>query len=96
VGTVNEILSHDASASVVIEISSDDLSQLQQAIKNMQGILEVNPQGESLELVCKENITATGVNKFCFERGIILNRLNIKRRSLETTFLELTGKVSER
>jgi len=96
VGTVKEILSHSADAAVVIEIASDDLSQLQDTVKNMQGILEVHVNGEILELVCRENITSSGINKYCFERGIILNRLHVKRKSLETTFLELTGKVSER
>jgi ABC-2 type transport system ATP-binding protein len=72
------------------------MAQLKQEIKNMQGILESLEKNGILELVCRENITATGVNKYCFERGIILNRLHMKRKSLETTFLELTGKVSER
>ena len=96
VGTVKEILSHSADASVVIEISSDDNAQLLEAVKNMQGILETHVNGEVVELVCRDNVTSSGINKYCFERGIILNRLHVKRKSLETTFLELTGKVSER
>ncbi|MFL5771622.1 MAG: ABC transporter ATP-binding protein [Flavisolibacter sp.] len=96
VGTVKEILSHSADASLVIEISSDDMMQLQHTIKNMQGILESHVNGDVVELVCRENVSASDINKYCFERGIILNLLHVKRKSLETTFLELTGKVSER
>ncbi len=96
VGTVEEILSKATSASVVIEIFSDEGVHLKEEIRNMPGILEIRQHNDCLELVCKENVTAADVNKFCFERGIILNRLQLKRKSLETTFLELTGKVSER
>ena len=35
-------------------------------------------------------------NKYCFEKGIILNRLNLKVKSLETRFLEITGNQSDR
>lgn len=96
VGTVNEILSNSADTAIAIEICTDDLIQLKQLIKNMQGILEVHEEHDCLELVCKENVSASDVNKYCFERGVILNRLQVKRKSLEKTFLELTGTTSER
>ena len=35
-------------------------------------------------------------NKFCFDNGIVLKKLNEKRKSLETRFLEITGTKSEK
>jgi ABC-2 type transport system ATP-binding protein len=31
------------------------------------------------------------VNKFCFDNGIVLSHLQLKKKSLETKFLELTN-----
>jgi ABC-2 type transport system ATP-binding protein len=62
----------------------------------MNGLLEVTVADHHLQVVFTNGITAKEVNRFCFEKGIVLNRLNVKRRSLETTFLEITGNKSER
>ncbi|MFL5809609.1 MAG: ABC transporter ATP-binding protein [Flavisolibacter sp.] len=96
VGTVNEILSHTATDAVVIEVGTDDLTQLQQVLAGMKGIMETHLVDGHLQLVCNEAVSAKEVNRFCFDKGVVLNRLTVKRKSLETTFLELTGKVSER
>jgi len=96
VGTVKEILATAATDSVLIEIGTDNITQLQQVINAMEGVMESHLADGYLQLICNEKVTAAQVNQYCFEKGIVLNRLNVKRKSLETTFLELTGKVSER
>src|SRR4029079_14193367 len=96
VGRVSEILSHADTDSIIIEVGTDDLTQLQQVITGMKGILETHLVDGHLQLVCTEEVSAKEVNRFCFDKGVVLNRLTVKRKSLETTFLELTGKVSER
>ena len=62
----------------------------------MTGIEAINVVDNHLQITCHESITAASVNKFCFEKGIVLNKLNEKRKSLETRFLEITGKQSDR
>ena len=96
VGTVAEILSTSTNKSVVIEVASEDLALLQQIIRGMNGIEEVYELDHHLQLICEEGISAQQVNQYCFDKGVILNQLNVKRKSLESTFLELTGMVSER
>jgi ABC-2 type transport system ATP-binding protein len=96
IGSVREVLSNSLDTSVEVEIASEDLKSLDSMIKSMKGIRETHIEDGCLKLICDENIQATEINKFCFEKGVILSRLNVKRKSLETTFLELTGKVSER
>jgi hypothetical protein len=39
-----------------------------------------------------EGISQAEVNKFAFESGIVLNRIEILKKSLETEFLELVKK----
>ncbi len=96
VGTVAEILSTTTGSTVAIEIGAEDLLQLQQVIKEMNGVKQVFPHDSYLQLICSEDISAKEVNQYCFANGVTLDKLNVKRKSLETTFLELTGTVSER
>ncbi len=97
VGSVREILDSGGSQqTTVLEIGADDVSSLANIVKLMPGVTAIQPIEGYLQLTCEENLTATLVNKHCFENGIVLNRLNTKRKSLETTFLEITGTKSER
>ena len=95
-GSVKEILDTRQVEETVIELGADDLVALQNIIGQMNGLLETTVTDHHLQVVFTNGITAKEVNRFCFEKGIVLNRLNVKRRSLETTFLEITGTKSER
>jgi len=57
----------------------------------MPGIMEVYSNGAGLTIHGTETITTTSVNNNCFEKGIVLSQLSLKRKSLETRFLEITG-----
>ena len=95
-GSVKDILDTKKADETVIEIAADDLPALQNIIGQINGLLEVTVADHQLQVVFSNGITAQEVNRFCFEKGIVLSKLNVKRRSLETTFLEITGTKSER
>ncbi len=99
VGTVQEVLNASPADKVVrvdIELAADNLVLLEELLKQMPGILEVRNNGTALTIHAEETITTAGVNKYCFEKGIILSQLNLKKKSLETRFLEITGNQSDR
>lgn len=96
VGTVAEVLSHNAEATVVIEIGSDNLEQLQIVAKSLPGVVDVFVEEGCVRVLGEPQLTARELNRLCFEHGIVLDRLALKRKTLETTFLEITGKVSDR
>ncbi|GAA4731341.1 ABC transporter ATP-binding protein [Flavisolibacter ginsenosidimutans] len=96
VGTVTEVLSKNADQNVVIEIGSDNLEQLLVVVKTLPGVINAYVEENFVRVVCEQSVTAKELNRLCFEAGIVLDRLNLKRKSLETTFLEITGKVSDR
>jgi ABC-2 type transport system ATP-binding protein len=95
-GSVKDILDTKKADETVIEIAADDLPALQNIIGQINGLLEITVADHQLQVVFSNGITAQEVNRFCFEKGIVLSKLNVKRRSLETTFLEITGTKSER
>lgn len=99
VGSVSEVLNTsgaNSSAAILIELSAADNDQLKNVLQQMPGIESITGTENGIEVVCPENITAERVNKFCFDNGIVLGKLNVKRKSLETRFLEITGKQSDR
>jgi ABC-2 type transport system ATP-binding protein len=99
VGSVKDVMANTGSGiatTVLIELSADDNEQLRKIVQQMTGVLDINAVDNFLEVTCSENITAAQVNKFCFDNGIVLNKLNEKRKSLETRFLEITGTKSEK
>ncbi len=99
VGSVSDVLSSSASDAVntlEIEISADNNAALENLLKDIPGIIRVQNNGTSLLIQCNENLPATAVNKICFEKGIVLSQLNLKRKTLEKRFLEITGNQSDR
>lgn len=96
VGSVEEVLSGSATNVKIIEAAAADLSSLENALKQMSGVQKINLSENRLFLTCDETMTAEQVNKYCFEKGIVLSRLNLKVKSLESRFLEITGTQSDR
>ncbi len=95
-GPVVEVLNTSADTSISISIAADNNELLAQEIKNMIGIQSVTSSEGILVLQCDMNVTASGINQYCFNKGIVLNQLLMRRKTLETRFLEITGGKSDR
>ncbi len=88
-GSVSEVLVTDE----IIEVSSDNLTALENVLNKMGGFVSLKKQNNALQLFYSNgNANAAAINKYCFENNIALNHLQLKRKSLETKFLELTNK----
>ncbi|HQW91894.1 MAG TPA: ATP-binding cassette domain-containing protein [Ferruginibacter sp.] len=99
VGSVAELMNTaavDTGVHIVIEISAADNIALKNMLQQMPGVETITEVEKELHLLCAENITGETINRFCFDRGIVLNKLNVKRKSLETRFLEITGRQSDK
>lgn len=99
VGTVHDVLSGthgDKVVTVDIELAADNMTGLEQAVRQMPGVVHVYSEDSILSIECEEGVTPASVNKFCYEKGIVLSQLNLKRKSLEKRFLEITGTSSDR
>lgn len=96
VGRVSDVLANNADGNVVIEAGADNLEQLRAVIKTLPDVLDAQVDEGFVRVAGRPSLTAKELNRLCFEAGVVLDRLNVKRKSLETTFLEITGKVSDR
>ncbi len=96
IGTVSEVLATTDDSTIVIELAADDLAALETSLKGLPGMINIVNVDNSIQVQCAGNVTAAQVNKWCFEKGIVLNQLNMKRKTLEKRFLEITGTQSDR
>ena len=87
-GSVDEVLVTDE----IIEVASDDLNTLETVLQQMGGFSSLKKQNGVLQLYYSNgNGNAAIINQYCFQNNIALNHLQLKKKSLETKFLELTN-----
>ncbi len=87
-GKVNEILSNED----MVEVASIDHTKLIEVLNPLPGktkIIEDDPIVKIFFPVGKANLSE--VNHYCFNHGIILTHLVLKKQSLEARFFELTN-----
>ncbi len=87
-GNVNEILSNED----MVEVGAKDIDRLIQTLQSMPGHTRVTKEGGLTKIffpVGTANLES--INKHCFDNGIILNHLVLKKKSLESRFFELTN-----
>ncbi len=87
-GKVNEILSKED----MVEVAAKDHAKLLQVLKEMPEKTKVIDEDNLAKVffpVGKANLSA--VNSYCFNNGVVLNHLTLKKQSLEARFFELTN-----
>jgi lantibiotic transport system ATP-binding protein len=99
VGTVAGVLDtkpDNATDIITVELAADNLEELQNILSRFSGIADINIADNGITAQFNTSVTGSTINKYCFDNGIILSALNIKRKTLETRFLEITGTKSDR
>jgi ABC-type multidrug transport system ATPase subunit len=86
-GPVNEVLR----AEDQVEVGAADLTSLRNVLHDMPGIKTVQPVYGCLLLSCEKSIEPVHINQYCINKGITLSHLVLKKKSLETKFIELTN-----
>lgn len=86
-GTVGSIISNDKQ----IEVSADNLEQLQAILAKNPNVLKQVLDDKILTLTTTEEMEATEINAICFQNNLTLSHLLVKKKSLEAEFLEITS-----
>jgi ABC-type multidrug transport system ATPase subunit len=88
-GNVNEVLMNEDF--IEVAASPGDLAALQQLVSGLPGVRQVKPYEQHIQVFfAKEPMDTGELNRFCFEKGIVLTFLQLRKRSLESKFMELT------
>jgi ABC-type multidrug transport system ATPase subunit len=89
-GHVDEVLVNED----IVEVSAADLDQLYNILRKVPGYTNLKEQGNVLQLFYPSgSAKLEHINRLCFEQGIVLNHLQLKKKSLESKFFELTNAV---
>ncbi len=87
-GDVNEILVNED----VVELKAADMGMLETVMKRMPGNTSSRVTEGNLHVLFPAGTAdLASVNRFCFENGITLSHLQLKKKSLESKFFELTN-----
>ena len=87
-GNVNEILSNED----MVEVGARDGKRLMNVLQNMPQITRVAKEGGMIKVFYPVGTAdLESINNYCFNNGIILNHLLLKKKSLESRFFELTN-----
>jgi ABC-2 type transport system ATP-binding protein len=87
-GQVEEILLDDD----VIELSAADINALADLLSQLNKNVIVDNKSNTVHITFPKGTAKLGeINSFCFNNGIILNHLILKKKRLEARFFELTN-----
>ena len=87
-GPVDEVLAQED----IVEIAASNNDALLNTIELMGGFSKVKKHANCLQLFYPIGTAQLeSINKYCFEKGITLQQLQLKKKSLETKFFELTN-----
>ncbi|HEY1202479.1 MAG TPA: ATP-binding cassette domain-containing protein, partial [Niastella sp.] len=86
-GHVDEILITDD----IVETSATDLQQLQALLQQYPGAKHAHVKEQYVEVTFTPGtVSLEALNRYCFDKGITLRHLRLRKKSLETKFFELT------
>lgn len=87
-GPVDEVLSNED----IVEIAASNMQQLKDCMVQMGGYILLKEENHRIQIhypIGTANMEA--INSYCFSKGITLQVLLSKKKSLETKFFELTN-----
>jgi ABC-2 type transport system ATP-binding protein len=87
-GPVDEVLANED----IVELASNNSTNLKSVLEGFPGILSIKENGAFVQLHFPIGTAPMeAINRYCFEKEIVLNQLILKKKSLETKFFELTN-----
>ncbi len=86
-GKVDEVLQSEDQ----VEVRAADMAALQQALQSMPGIGNMKLSDGTLQISAQPHTDLAAINSYCSSRGIVLSHLYLRKKSLESKFMELTS-----
>ena len=87
-GPVNEVLANED----IVELASLNSLKLKSVLETFPGYLSISENDSFIQLHFPFGTAPMeAINKHCFENGIVLNQIILKKKSLESKFFELTN-----
>jgi len=94
-GDVREVLISEDIVELGVPGGLED--RLREALTGWPGVIQVRPNEGVMQVFFEKGETPdTGkLNRYCFEKGIVLTHLQLRKRSLESKFMEITKETNQ-
>jgi ABC-2 type transport system ATP-binding protein len=94
-GDVREVLVNEDIVELGVPGGLED--RLREALTGWPGVTQVRPNEGLMQVFFEKGETPdTGkLNRYCFEKGIVLTHLQLRKRSLESKFMEITKETNQ-
>ena len=90
-GRVDEVLTNEDFIELGVE--NGGLEQLRSVLSGLSGVRQLKELDGHLQLYFENGgLSLAEVNRYCFQQGIVLSHLQLRKKSLESKFIELTKK----
>ncbi len=87
-GNVNEILANED----IAELGAADLAKLRSVLNSLGNYNSIKEEDNLVRVYFPAgSVNTEMINRHCFENGVVLNHLVVKKKSLESKFFELTN-----
>lgn len=88
-GAVDEVLVNED----IVEVSALNNSKLAEVLQSLTGYSNIKQQDNKVQILYPIGTAhLETINQHCFNHGVVLSHLYLKKKSLETKFFELTNK----
>jgi ABC-type multidrug transport system ATPase subunit len=78
-----------------LELGSTEREKLKEVLDRLPGVKKIIESGNHFQVYFNQAVPDSAwMNRHCFEQGIVLNFLQVMKKSLESAFIELTNNVS--
>ena len=92
-GHVDEVLVNED----IAEVGAADLDKLESILRNTNGWTEIRKERDVIQLFFPVGTASLeAINEHCFKSGLIINHLQLKKKSLEVKFFELTQSANSK
>jgi len=86
-GAVQDVLAQED----MVELAASDLQELAALLQRMPGVHSVSVSAQTVSIsLPRGSARLDEINRYCFENGMVLTHLMLKRKRLEEKFFELT------
>jgi ABC-2 type transport system ATP-binding protein len=87
-GAVDEVLIDED----IVEVGATDMTLLKTTLQQYNGVIKLQEENNLLQIIFpKGTAQLEAINQHCFNKGIVLQHLLLKKKRLEARFFELTN-----
>ena len=87
-GTVEDIMKDED----VVELSAADINVLLKVLQNMGKEVLLDEKANTVQIIFPKGMTKMEeINRHCFDNGVVLTQLVLRKKRLEARFFELTS-----